>query len=115
MTNPITTQTPELPAPFCTAYGVELHCIGDEGQHLVAFGHVDKRRFFAACNYLARREWGLINLADGYAATWTDMEREIRHEYARIATAPETEYDWAVFWQDERDDEHHLPVTVWTA
>jgi hypothetical protein len=105
-----------LPAPFCTTYGVDLHCIGEDGEHLVAFGHIDKRRFFAACNHFARREWSMVNLADGRDATWADVEPDIRYEYARFATEPESsEYAWEVYWRPERDDEHRMPVTVWTA
>jgi hypothetical protein len=103
-----------LPAPYCTNYGVDLYCIGEDGEHLMAFGHVDKRRFFAACNRLARTDWGLPNLADGYDATWAVMEPEITHEYACFVTEPGSEWDWEIQWQVERDDEHQMPVTVWT-
>lgn len=110
-----TAPTTDLPAPFCTTYGVDLHNIGEDGEHLMAFGHLDKRRFFAACNHFARREWCLVNLADGKDATWADVKSEIEYRYARLVITPESEYAWQVWWQAERDDEHPLPVTVWTA
>lgn len=49
---------------FATHYGVPVTCVGEDGQYRVALGHVEPRRFLAAClRYdrerfqLTSREW----------------------------------------------------------
>lgn len=100
-------------SPYTTYYGVDLYVIGEDGEHLIAFGHVDKRRFLAACNRYARHEQGLINLADDRRATWKGTEAGITHQYARIVTE-DSKYDWEIWWTPEPHTGHPHPITLWS-
>jgi hypothetical protein len=99
-----------------TAYGITLHNLTDEDgiiDTVVAFGHQDKRQFVAACNHLARTDWGVKNLANERGFPWAEAEARVRHEYADYR--PEGNNRWRDWYaRIGPNGPGRVPVTVWT-
>ena len=109
------TVLPDVPGGH-TAYGVTVHAIGEDADALVAFGHIDHRRFFAACQAAARNLWGWNNLGDDIHMTWADIQAEISHDHAFYNPQPEeSEYAWTIDWGQPADTPGTIPITIWTA
>jgi hypothetical protein len=91
------------------AHGIALSSFGEEGGY-IASGHIEGRRFIAACNHHARIEFGVRNMTDDRDVTAADVLAGIRRRWA-VPAAPEG-YEWALEWADEGAD-GAIPVTVW--
>ncbi|WP_242892591.1 hypothetical protein [Actinomadura litoris] len=109
--------TPALPNPpgGHTAYGITVHEIGEDGECIVAFGHHNPRRFFAACNHLARTVWGWPNLGDDRDATWADTEAvifQVDGWFDDRLENPDWEWELHQVRPAGRADEP-VPITMW--
>jgi hypothetical protein len=105
-------------------YGVPmLGQIGDDGEYLVALGHVEQQRFVAACQGYAR-EWVLdpgqrrLFADHDDVLTWnyplvSALERT-EHRMARLDPHPDTK--WVLLWGESLPG-RDVPVTVldWSA
>lgn len=99
-----------------TAYGVTVHEIGEDGECIIAFGPPDVRRFFAACNHLARTVWGWPNLADEHEARWKDTKAAIFQIQAWFDDRPHDGCEWDLhLMRPEGRTDEPVPVTMWRA
>lgn len=114
-------------------YGLGLTTLGNdfEPHTIVTTGHCSPVRFIAACNALARVEWGWKNLAEGdicdpradYSETLLNVMTGMRYCHARYVTADEvdddddaydwTEFDWYLVPEPEGTPDA-VPITVWS-
>jgi hypothetical protein len=92
--------------------GIPVWEIGDEGEWLVAIGHVDKATFAKACDayYRAVSHHSLAEVYDG-ATTLAEVAEDATHRKADIRHLEEFPHgDFAVLF-----DEGDVDVTTWTA
>jgi hypothetical protein len=104
-------------------YGVYLVELGQEGEWLVAPGHVEPRRMIAACNAYARGT-GWTTLAD--LGTLPDVLGRIRHRMAAVVQpCPGVVHDedcddcrgaqWGLRWGDDHPGrDTAITVLDWT-
>jgi hypothetical protein len=94
-----------------TAYGITVHELGEDGDLIIAFGHHDIRRFFAACNHLVRTVWGGKHLGDEYETSWDDMRAQLNHTWATFQPDPDEEW----FLRDaDKGAPGAMPITEWS-
>jgi hypothetical protein len=106
----MTTQTlPNVPGGH-TAYGITVHELGEDGDLIVAFGHHNKRRFFAACNHFARTVWNIENLAGGTDITWDVISKDISQTH--VLLDDEDPDEWSIVYVDA-DAPGAIPITKW--
>lgn len=72
----------DLPVFGHRAYGLDLDYIGEDGEGILAHGHVDPRRFIAGANHMARKVCGLRNVYDDRSILAADVLGEVRHRWA---------------------------------
>lgn len=81
----MTTPTLDLPNFPGHAYGVSVSHIGEE-RDMVAHGHIEPRRFIAACNWWHREATGIPSLGDdGFGdidMTYVELLSWVRHRWA---------------------------------
>lgn len=110
---------------FTTHYGIPVAGIGEEGE-LVALGHHEPRRAFAAFNRFVRREWGWDLASETKTRSSRTLADRIRHEHFVVGNTcgdcdnqPDCVYctearrhDW---WlrQANSTDRDTFPVTIW--
>jgi hypothetical protein len=110
------TKAPQQPPPLPTfphrIYGVNLTLVGDEGA-MMADGHVPLIRFVAACNNMARNEFGCRNLLDYSEATLAEALEGTRHTWVLPAGNPDGDCDWYVKYNAAVETPGAIPVTLW--
>ena len=84
-----------------TCEGLKLWELGEDGDHVIAMGHVDITRMASAVLTLSDDEWG-DPLGEVFHA-------EIKHTMARIEGTPDSRADFVVHTGDDLD----FPVTEW--
>ena len=106
--------TDEIPRPEfdLRAYGVALASFGEGGY--IAPGHIEGRRFIAACNNYARAWFGLRNMVDDRHVPAAAVLADIRRGWVVPADPAEYhhEFEWAVKWVTE-ETPGALAMTVW--
>ena len=118
----MTATTLPTPPGGHTVYGITVYPLGEDGDEIIAFGHHDPRRFFAACQHYARTHWGWVNLADDRSETWEATQREITRAHAYFTDNPEEVaeicgddgFTWAVEWCRQAAPST-VPATRWSA
>lgn len=104
-----------------TAYGVSLCQIGEDGDHMIALGHVEPRRMVAALNRYWRKHVGL-DYADIRPDPSAPMFDEISHKWAEFTSSANTdvdEYPWFCWAAPAPADPRYLsrteptPITRW--
>jgi hypothetical protein len=109
------TRTPPPPTFPHHVYGVNLTFIGEDGG-IMAEGHVPLVRFVAACNHMARNEFGHRNLLDYSEATLGEALEGVRQCWALPADEPDGEdCDWYVRHNADvtAGTPGAIPVTLW--
>lgn len=105
-----------LPPPH-TGYGIAIYELGDEGGLLIAFGHQDVRRFFAACQSYMRKTYDWPNLADDKAELWAEFwptfQDDVSYRHADfIPGAVRPDEEWALAMAEDRTPDTQ-PVTTY--
>lgn len=104
-----------------TAYGVSLCQIGEDGDNMIALGHVEPRRMVAALNRYWRKHVGL-DYADIRPDPSAPMFDEISHKWAEFTSSANTdvdEYPWFCWPAPAPTDPRYLsrteptPITRW--
>lgn len=93
-----TTDIPQPTFPF-HAYGVSLNYLGEDGS-MIAPGRIEPLRFVAACNRVARKEFGLSNVFDDPLMTLDDVLPAVVHRWAIPVPPIPEEHEWAITWRD---------------
>jgi hypothetical protein len=88
------------------AYGVEVDWIGEDGG-MVAYGHVEPRRFLAAANRWARESsGGGLREASTFNETYADALSGVRHAWAVRLPKCDCPADELGEWGCRRDGDH---------
>jgi hypothetical protein len=80
-------------------YGINVCEIGEDGDYIIAAGHVEPRKMLAAANAYARKVWDLPALYDGAASDVT-----IRHEMCAVRLHDlGDECPWSLWWGEDEE------------
>lgn len=100
-----------------TVYSITVHPIGEDGDTIVAFGHIDQRRFLAACNHFARVYCGYLNLYEDLSTLAADALTDVDHIEAWYDPSPVHEHDWYLYWTQPENEgskaAYAVPLTIW--
>jgi hypothetical protein len=93
-------------------YGIHVCSIGEEGEYIVAAGHLDERQFLAACCKYSRKEEGLLNPWDSCSMTADDAIGCVSHVMASFDPEPaDRDASWSVWWNEEAPQPRY-PLTI---
>ncbi|MCF0086648.1 MULTISPECIES: hypothetical protein [unclassified Streptomyces] len=110
----MTTNQPFTPTPNdmeAVHYGIPVSTYGEDG-NMLALGHHDHRKTFAAFNKHARTFLGFANFADDRQAHLDDWIDEIHHTWLTFHR-PDLEGDWT--WEGRpatADTPDAIPVSI---
>ncbi|WP_033189311.1 hypothetical protein [Rhodococcoides fascians] len=96
-----------------TAYGVSLSPLGEDGDEIVALGHVPRRRLLAALNRYWRTYVGLTR-QDIAELTSNGSTRHAWGEFIAHADASASDWAWLCYPASAFDPEP-TPITRWSA
>jgi len=99
------------------AYGIRVYAIGEEGEWIVAPGHVEPRRMVGAANHYAKDVEGLADIFDGYG---DGSVPDVLHTHGRLGwpkPGHHLDSDWWLDWTGSPDEDSLTwgpfePITV---